>query len=249
MKKILALFFVLLFFAIPVVAKDYSRVDNHAKDTPFKYSQTIPELVEYLIKPFKNDEEKKARVIYAWIAYHIDYDLYYVRALDQMTKKVPSRVRRGLPAQTDIFESWLGICGDIAELYQKMAQAAGLEAVVVNGFADTPKVTRKTFKGAGHAWNAVKIDGKWQLLDATWAISGIGQVYGDIKRDSTYNRQVAKRMKPFWKKRKSMAGRDVKDEWFFVKPRQMVKTHYPNDPQWQLLTHPKKVPGAPKFLF
>ncbi len=246
-KKVIPVLF-LLFFAVPVWAAGYASVDSRARNTPFKYTETIPKLVEYLTKPYRNDEEKKARVIFAWIVYHIDYDMYQVRASDEMVAKKNSRIRKGLPRAPNIFEAWLGVCGDIAELYQKMATEAGLEAVVIGGFADTPKVTRKTFEGAGHAWNAVKIDGEWQLLDATWSISAMGQVYQNIKSDSAYERAIEKRKKSFNKKRKETNNRKIDGSWFLTKPGEFIKTHYPDNPNWQLLKNPKKIPGAPSVF-
>ena len=66
-----------LLFAIPSYAGgSYGRADNRAYRVPTQYNDDLDELTAYLIQPFKKDEELKARVIFAWIVYHIQYDAY-----------------------------------------------------------------------------------------------------------------------------------------------------------------------------
>lgn len=43
-------------------------------------------------------------------------------------------------------------------LFYMMAISAGLECRFVSGTAD----------GGGHAWNQVKVNGKWYYIDCTW---------------------------------------------------------------------------------
>jgi len=52
----------------------------------------------------------------------------------------------------------LGVCASYAGAFKLLADAAGLESIVVTGYLDgtTP-----------HAWNKVKIDGEWQIVDST----------------------------------------------------------------------------------
>jgi transglutaminase/protease-like cytokinesis protein 3 len=82
-----------------------------------------------------------------------------------------------------------------------------LQAVKVIGWG------RVDYTNAGytkdHAWNAVQINGQWQLLDATW-----GAGYADDSRHYV---------------------RSFDDFWFLTPPSQFVYTHYPDDASWQLL--------------
>lgn len=50
------------------------------------------------------------------------------------------------------------VCAGYAAAFKLLAQEAGLEAVVVTGFLEG---------SLSHAWNKVKIDGEWQILDVT----------------------------------------------------------------------------------
>ena len=51
----------------------YAQLDKYARETPDKYAHDNVVLAKYLQKPAKNDVEK-ARLIYTWIATHIQYD-------------------------------------------------------------------------------------------------------------------------------------------------------------------------------
>ena len=137
MKKIL-LVLLLSLFCFSAWAKSYNNVDSHAKKIPAEYEKSLPELVKYLTKPYENNEEKKARAILAWIVYHIDYDEYKANSITKSTyRRHPNRVSTG-----DIFETRVGVCQDIANLFQRMAGLAGLDSVVITGYAGVG-LTRK----------------------------------------------------------------------------------------------------------
>ena len=50
-----------------------------------------------------------------------------------------------------------GVCQSYAYAFNAIAHEAGLDTTMVTG----------SMNGGGHAWNAVKIDGKWYMLDVT----------------------------------------------------------------------------------
>ncbi len=59
-------------------------------------------------------------------------------------------------------KSGYGRCITYANAYQILLRAAGIDAFVVDGSATAGSVT------AGHAWNIVRLDGKWCFVDVTW---------------------------------------------------------------------------------
>ncbi|NEG88501.1 transglutaminase domain-containing protein [Bifidobacterium aerophilum] len=63
-----------------------------------------------------------------------------------------------------------GVCMSYAYAYQILGKAAGLDTRVVSG--------NVTGYSVSHAWNYVKIDGKWLVIDATWDDEGN---YADTK--------------------------------------------------------------------
>ena len=54
------------------------------------------------------------------------------------------------------------VCTGYAMTFQLLAQASGLQTVVVTGVATSGVTT------GGHAWNRVLVDGKWLVVDTTW---------------------------------------------------------------------------------
>lgn len=68
------------------------------------------------------------------------------------------------PAESDIYRAYGAlvnhdaVCNGYAEALQLLFMCAGIESEFVIGTAG----------GIDHAWNLVKIDGKWYHLDATW---------------------------------------------------------------------------------
>jgi transglutaminase-like putative cysteine protease len=61
-----------------------------------------------------------------------------------------------------------GVCASYARAFKALADAAGLESVYVTGVA--------VQSGEGHAWNKVKVDGAWRIVDVTWN-DGSGNAY------------------------------------------------------------------------
>ncbi len=236
MKKIILTLFICL-FSFCAFAANYRSVDARAQKVPKQYEESLPKLVNYLIEPYKNNEEKKARAIMAWIVYHIDYDDYKADSISKTSslRRTTSRVSSG-----DIFETRVGVCGDIAALYQRMAGLAGLDSVVVNGYAGF-NVTRRDMSDSRHAWNVVKIDGKWEFVDATWAMQGDVVAFQDINSRAAHSRELKKRERNASKTNKTRKNRYVDDRWFMTEPREMIKSHFPDDSKWQLLPSPKRI--------
>ncbi len=96
------------------------------------------------------------------------------------------------------------MCAGYAKLFVAVAKAAGLEAVYVTGDA---KGANGEVDGAGHAWNAVKLEGAWYLVDTTWDSGSVGS-QGFTK--------------------------GYKTDYLFTPPAIMRATHLPNDDKWQI---------------
>jgi transglutaminase/protease-like cytokinesis protein 3 len=80
--------------------------------------------------------------------------------------------------------------------------------VIVEGYAKGPSYLVGQDKDINHAWNGVKIDGTWYLLDATW---GAGAIEND---------QFVAKFNPYY---------------FATPPDQLIYSHFPAESQWQLL--------------
>lgn len=181
------------------VETPYAEMDKHALNAPKSAEQSIQTLAGYLTAPAKN-ESQKARAIFCWIAHNIAYD----------TKSLPVQpaVR---PSADMILKARTAVCFGYAGLYTELARAAGLEVTEVLGYAKGYGYdVGDTFGGPpNHAWNAVKMDGQWRLLDCTWG-------GGHMNEQDQYVRRYD-------------------DHYFAASPSEFVYDHFPLEPSWQLL--------------
>ena len=120
----------------------------------------------------------------------------------------------------EVFILRKGVCQHYSVLFQRLADMAGLQARTIAGEASGfPKSI--LLKDTRHAWNAVRIDGAWYLLDVTWASGYLDQGYGFHYYPPERRQQVYA-------------------ENFLVDPAIFVKSHYPEDERWQLLAKPMR---------
>jgi hypothetical protein len=190
-------------FCSPLLAGDsdsFQAVDHHALAAPKEAEKSVASLAGYLANSAKNDSEK-VRAIFRWVTDRIRYD-------------VESLLKRqvGDNSPETVLKSRKAVCQGYAAMIERLCQEAGLEATQIRGFAKGYGTLPTDKAGeSNHRWNAVKIDGQWRLLDATW---GAGYLSG----------------KRFI--------RDFNDYFFFTPPEQLVFSHFPVESQWQLLTPP-----------
>jgi hypothetical protein len=162
-------------------------------------------------------EEEKFRAIYKWVCNNIsfDYEVFRINrekrdkfdtpeALKAWNKKLTPVVFRHL------VEEKKTVCTGYAWLVQQLAQHAGISCMIVDGYGRNATVNVRKNGKPNHSWNAVKLNNKWYLCDATWA-SGAYDA----------DREV------FVKK--------YDDSYFLADPNVFVRNHYPVDTQWTLL--------------
>jgi hypothetical protein len=180
----------------------YEEIDLHALNVPSSAEATVESLAAYLIEPAKNDREK-ARAIFRWITENIDYNV-----------EVFFGGGTGAINSEDVLKSRNSVCYGYSDLFLSLAGEAGLQAVRISGYGKGyGYAPGKNFRGpANHAWNAVKINCSWYLVDCTW---GAGYVSGEGK----YMRKFD-------------------DRYFMTPPTQFIFSHFPEDACWQLLDEP-----------
>jgi len=94
--------------------------------------------------------------------YLCDQAVYDYDALDDAAK---SNYQSYDPKYEDSFNAYgilvkgVGVCASYAACYKLLADAAGLDAVVVVGVVNG---------NMGHAWNRAFVDGEWKTVDTTW---------------------------------------------------------------------------------
>ncbi len=109
-------------------------------------------LARMLLKDAQTEQEK-AYAIFSWIRNYITYDT--------STKWQRRYGNSGADQSPDgVLASGRAVCEGLANLFTAVAERMDLESVVITGRASGARQER-------HAWNAVKIDGNWGLVDIT----------------------------------------------------------------------------------
>lgn len=133
-------------------------------DTPRSVETAVAKLAAELTDPAESELEK-ARAIYRWITKNIAYDVQGFHSGNH-----------GDLSPAGVLTSRKTVCMGYANLFEALAEAAGLEAGILigwcKGYGFTIGVFDETFL---HAWNAVKINNQWRLVDTTW---GAGYIEG-----------------------------------------------------------------------
>ncbi len=116
-------------------------------------------LVKQLIKG-KSDEREKFDAIFFWVTEHIRYNYqeFYLPSAP-----IPGSIQRILSTRRTI-------CLGYANLMDTLCKLAGIANVTVYGYARNELFdVQDTVYHHNHAWNAVRLNGKWYLYDATWS--------------------------------------------------------------------------------
>jgi hypothetical protein len=188
----------------PTRTNQYAKLDQYAFNTPKNESKSIDQLASYLAKGASNDYEK-ARLAYAWMAKYISYDDHGYNSND-MTNF----------SSEDVLKRRKGVCEDFSNLYKSLCEKMGLEAIKIIGYAKGYGYTiGDNLKETDHAWNAVKIDGEWKLVDVTWG-EGYGEtVKGKLKSVKKYT-----------------------SYWFATEPHEFLFKHLPENEENQYVSNP-----------
>lgn len=155
------------------------------------------------VAPEGAGDEAKARAIFKWVTSNIAYDpSYYTTgsAKDQTLAQVLATRK--------------SVCFGFASVFEALAKAAGLECVTVQGYSKGYRFTAgdPLAEKPNHAWNAVRVDGTWRLVDCTW---GAGYIDESVQ-----------------------FRRSTNEHYLLTPPEEFIYDHFPSDPKWQLLSRP-----------
>lgn len=212
------LFILFLFISFAIQAQDYSEIDAKVRNyTKYKSAQKLANKIK---ADFNNDGDK-IRAVFIWLTHNIKYDLkeYFNPTSKKISFKYSNEADKQLKLQRikdqvvdEMFSSRKSVCEGYAQSFKKVCDLLEIEAIVIKGYArnSTGEIGRIPTT-SNHAWNAVKVGLKWQLIDATWA-----------------------------------AGYAINNKWekhfteyyFYPKPSELLRTHYPDDINWQLIKNP-----------
>ncbi len=117
-----------------------------------------------------------------------------------------------MSAETTL-KSRLNVCEGYANLYSALGNEAGLTVLKIPGYGKGfGYMLGENMDESNHVWNAVKIDGQWLMIEATWGA-------GFITKEKGFTRRF--------------------DEFYFLTPpEQFIFDHLPEDPKEQFVTPP-----------
>lgn len=187
----------------------YAAIDSAVA----RYSRSgyRPDSVSSFVKRNFKGDTARVRAFYTWIALNIDYDK---TLLDQykLTSALISNFRPGGRSQDadTVLKHRRAVCEGFCNVMNQFCAEAGISSQMVPGLTKMPEGdVQETIL---HTWNAVKVHGRWELIDITWA-------GGYVNNRDQYVRKFS-------------------GVFFLTPPETFVKTHWPLDPMWQLLTVP-----------
>ncbi|WP_264519796.1 transglutaminase domain-containing protein [Flavobacterium sp. N1994] len=163
MRLILVFSFLFLTqFSIGQTSEGYLNIDKTIAKIPDSLTTTTSKIASYITANFKTENEK-IRAVYYWTASNISYDvpnMYEPNYLDSQQVKI-----------TNTLKSRKGVCIHYAEVFNDIANKAGIKTYIIGGYTKQLGVIATI----SHAWCASFIDGKWYMFDPTW---GSGYVDG-----------------------------------------------------------------------
>ena len=173
----------------------WAAEDQHALKATAKNEESLTSLSSYLGGPFKT-ERQKVRAVFRWVTDRIVYDVAILQDLD-----------KGLiiddKAET-VLRTRKAICGGYAKIFAALCEGTGVKVVLVDGiarFQDDPSDQK-----LDHAWNAVKLDDKWWLVDPTLGAGYLNQNQKHVKH--------------------------LTELFFLTPPEILALTHFPDEVEW-----------------
>ena len=211
----------------------YKSIDSYAikvKDT------NLTALTRKLIKPFTADSAK-VRSIFRWMTAYIGYDVKQYHNVGSGYPELINFQRDSDPLVYEreyntavagmVFKKRLGICDGYSRLFKEMCTIAGVECnIVTGGSRDLNDRIGGYNLADGHAWNVVKINSQWQLVDVTWS--------------SGYSDNLVTKF-----------TRQFDENYYLAPPQRFAYNHFPADKKWYLFDErmPLKQPSPAPYRF
>lgn len=195
---------------------NFEKADNIALKNKGKNMNNLYLLTHNLVIDLKTDVEK-FRAIYKWVSSNIENDYENNIIIEKKRRKIGSDSLRFLKWNNEfskkvfkkIVKEKKTICTGYSFLIREMANMANLECEIIDGYGRTANSNIGKQTVPNHSWNAVKLNSKWYLCDATW---------------SSGNYNIDDGLFIF----------DFSDGYFLSNPDLFIKDHYPLQQKWIL---------------
>jgi len=180
--------------------KELKVLDDRVKNISSADTLNIYTLSKALTEGLTTDLEK-IYVIYKWVTSNIEYD----------AESFFAKNWRGIGNANTVLQRRKAVCDGYAELIMRLGLQSGLLVEKVEGYAKGYgyKVGEQ-LAAPNHAWNSVRVDGKWYLLDSTWDAGSINEGTRSYERkNSDY-------------------------DFFLTNPQIFIYSHFAKEDKWNL---------------
>ena len=203
-----------------VTPESYDEAYSYRTDKPYKNIQTllkdknleslrannpsgyVKKACESISAAAKNDFEK-VKMAHDFVAVLVSYD-----AANFWAGTVPDQ------EYTNVIKTKTAVCEGYANTFKKFCDTLGISCQKITGYArgvGTSLLNEENPKNSNHAWNIVKLNDAWYIVDCTWDSS---HMEGKISKQ------------------------DYNTDWFLLKSEHSIYTHFPSNPKYQLLSQP-----------
>ncbi|MFA6867099.1 MAG: transglutaminase domain-containing protein [Clostridia bacterium] len=156
-----------LYFTLEYGLKPLIEVGSTAERIYDKMKIVLREIVDDRMSDYE-----KASAIYKWLVMNVTYDYKALTITHDndpnLTVNDPDN-----PGYYNcyylegVFDDYRAVCDGISKAYTSLCQIEGINCVRVIGLADHGGSSES------HAWNKVKINNQWYVVDATWGNTGV----------------------------------------------------------------------------
>jgi hypothetical protein len=161
--------------------------------------------VAHLIGDSCKTELERVYTIYTYIAGSYKYDLNRLKLIYKR------EIKRELYL-SEVIKKKKGVCGDFSNLFATICDSLDIGCFRVSGYSRTFSIFHPVKKSYyNHAWNVVRVEGKWYDLDVTFGM----QHFTDKRLDQER----------------------INYDFLFTDPVKFGIVHLPADPVFQLLNH------------
>ncbi|MCW3785906.1 transglutaminase domain-containing protein [Plebeiibacterium sediminum] len=209
-----------LIFLMQFLGAGYGQISDQIKERVDAEYNDFPDIEHFGAKLNHDFFSKydKVGAIYYWICKNVDYDTkshfskkggytydFRYKTREEKVEKIQEIDNK---MALDAFKSKKAEGKVYAHLFKKMCDNAGVECEVISGVLKSKYTDIGKKPGrSNHMWNAVKINDKWHLVDASMGAGFLSEL------DQVFVKEYS-------------------ETFFLMEPKAFSLTHYPKRDQW-----------------
>jgi len=217
MKKTILIVCSLLLIANLLSAQSKDTFAYHY--LPLKYRLKVNVLTENICNAADQDQKRVENIFY-WVSHYIKVDVNRYNKQKIAYDRTPN----------DILKSKKGDADDFAVLIKAMCESIGIRCQVIQGYEKNDLYENGAgFYKPNHAWNAILVNNKWEIVDAYNAA-------GNIEMDlNWFKKQLQKiNKKKLYTSTKVKFVPNYNPDFLYQNPEEARLSKIPVDPMWQL---------------